>query len=285
MKEELIKQEIDLLINDLIENLKQELSQCLENITLTGTYTIEDISFNRPNINIIIFLKKSTNAKDYLKLGEVFYKTAKQHLNLFRIRIDMLPFRFASPIGDKELEVIITPLILNMAQKNQKPAFGIPLNVLEGMNSMGKVVFGTNVLSSINFDYSREDFIRWAFFDLGVLYKNQLIRVPLTYDINENLDLLVTEALEIGKVALYWGTEIFLNDKHKSFDLIKNKDKMIDFYQNISQKLGNASKIILEARNHFQEYKVNKDKAFRLYEAAYTAITEVFFKVLSEMRK
>lgn len=281
-----IKQAIDRLMNALVGNLKKELAHCLESITLTGSYTVDDIAPQRPNVNIIIFFKPNATADDYIKLGDVFYSTAKKHLDYFRIRIDMLPFRFAPPIGSKELEFTITPLILNTAQKDQKPPFGVPSNVLEGMRAMRKVVFGSDILDTVDLTYSKADVMQWAFFDIGVMYRNQLIRAPLTYDINENLDLLASEAFEIGKVALYWGTEVFLNKedlkKGKHLELIKDKKKMIEFYKNLDKELGKAAQIIWEARKSFQEYKANKAKALDLYRAAYTANTKVFLKTMSE---
>jgi hypothetical protein len=193
------------------------------------------------------------------------------------------------PIGEKELQFVLTPHILFMSEKDSKPPFGIASNVLEGMKNSRKVVFGSDSLGKTNLSYTKKDVIQWAFFDIGVLYRNQLIDAPLTYDTRKHLDSLVGESIEIGKNALTWGTEIFLDEKEwkkgKHIELIMDKEKMIDFYQNIDKELGDAAKIILEARLKFQEYKTNKEKAFKLYNASYITVTKVFFKILNEMKK
>jgi hypothetical protein len=55
------------------------------------------------------------------------------------VKIDSLPFRTGFPLGNKELQLVLTPNILSVTQKNDKPPFGLPLNVLEGMKSTRKV--------------------------------------------------------------------------------------------------------------------------------------------------
>lgn len=289
MRKEQIKEKIDQLINELIEILKKELSHCLESVTLTGSYPIGKISLDRPNVNILIFVKPSVSANDYLKIGEVFYKSSEKYKDYFGIKIDSLPFRYGIPTGKEGLQLVLTPNVLNMAEKDQKPSFGIPHNVLEGMKATRKVVFGSDPLSEVDLTYTRKDLIQWAFFDVGVLFRNLLIRAPLSYDVGEHLDLLAHESLELGKVGLYWGAEIFMSEKDmkegKHIELIKDKEKMIDFYQSTDKELGDSARAILETRELFQKYKRDKNKIFKLYNASYTVIYKVFFKILSEMRQ
>ncbi len=289
MEKEQIKERIDELISELIENLKKELHHCIESITLVGSYTVGKISLERPNVNILIFVKPNVSAVDCLKIGEIFYEVSERYKGYFGIKIDCFPFRFGSPVGEKELQFVLTPHILFMSEKDAKPPFGVASNVLEGMKKTRKVVFGKDPLGKADLTYNKKDVIQWAFFDIGALYKNQLIDAPLAYDARKHLDLLVGESIEIGKNALTWGTEIFLDEKEwkkgKHIELIMDKEKMIDFYQNIDKELGDAAKIILEARLKFQEYKTNKEKAFKLYNASYIAVTKVFFKILNEMKK
>lgn len=289
MQKEEIKEKIEELVSELVGTLKRELHYCIEGITLFGSYTIGKISLDRPNVDMLIFTKADISADDYLKIGEIFYRISKKYKEYFSVKIDSLPFRTGFPSGKKKLQLTLTPNILSMFQKNDKPPFGVPLNVLEGIVSTKKVVFGSDPLKEIDIKYTKQDVVQWAFFDVGILFRNQLIRAPLSYDVNEHLGLLADEALEIGKIALMWGTEIFLSEKDrqrgKHIDLIKNKEKMVSFYQEIDKELGRAAIIILEARTQFQKYKENKEKAFKLYNAAYTAITKVFFKILKEMEQ
>lgn len=284
-----ISQAIDNLVREIVKNLSEELSHCLESVTLIGSYTLGKISLERPNVNFLIFTKPNVSANEYLKIGEIFYTVSKKCLNYFSVKIDSPPYRTGFPIGNKELQLVLSPNVLNIVQKNDNPPFGVPLNVLEGMKSTRKIVFGSDPLKDINVKHTKKDVIKWAFFDIGILYRNQLIRAPLTYDVTEHLNILADESLEIGKVALMWGTEIFLSGddwkKGKHLELIKDKEKMFKFYNGIDKKLGKDARVVLDARLNFHQYKTNKVKAYKLYNSAYNLITAVFFKILEEMRK
>jgi len=282
------KEKIDELINELVETLKKELYHCIESITLTGSYTIGGMSLDRPNVNMLIFTKANVSADDYLKIGEIFYRTSKKYKDCFSVKIDSLPFRFGFPTDKRKMELILAPNVLSITEKDQRPPFGVPCNVLEGMKATKKVVFGSDPLEEADLTYTKRDVVRWAFFDIVVLFRNQLIRAPLTYDVKSHLDLLAHESLEMGKIALYWGVEIFMDEgdlkKGRHIELIKDKEKMIEFYQNIDRELGESARIILEARKLFQEHRTDKDKVTRLYNAAYTAVQKVSFKILNEMK-
>ena len=280
---------IDSLIKNIVKNLSEELGYYLESVTLIGSYTIGKISLERPNVNFLIFTKPNVSAKEYLKIGEIFYSVSKKYLKYFSVKIDSPPFRTGFPIGNKGLQLVLSPNVLSIVQKNDNPPFGVPLNVLEGMKSTRKIVFGSDPLKDVNVKHTKKDVIKWAFFDIGIIYRNQLIRAPLSYDISEYLNILADESLEIGKVALMWGTEIFLSEddwkKGRHIELIKNKEEMVKFYNSINEKLGRDAVVVLDARLNFHQYKTNKVKAYKLYNSAYNLITAVFFKILEEMKK
>lgn len=256
---------------------------------MIGSYTLGKISLERPNVNFLIFTKPNVSANDYLKIGEIFYDASRNYLKHFSIKIDSPPFRTGFPIGDKNLQLVLSPNVLNILQKNDNPPFGIPLNVIEGMKTTRKVVFGSDPLKEVKVKHTKQDIIRWAFFDIGIIYRNQLIRAPLSYDVTKHLNILADESLEIGKVALMWGSEIFLNEKDwekgKHIELIKNKEEMIKFYSDIDKQLGRDAKIIVEARQNFSQYRTDKDKAYKLYNSAYNVINAVFFRILKEIKQ
>jgi len=284
-----MKDIIDKIVSEIVDELKLEIGDKLESIMLFGSYTQGKISLERPNVNMLIITKENVSGDEYLKIGRIFYKVAENYKNYFSIKIDSLPFRFGFSENSNKTELVLSPNISSITEKNQIPAFGIPHNVLDGIKKSRKVAFGSDSLSEIDTKYTKEQLIQWALFDVGLLFRNQLIRAPLSYDIDKNLNQFVNESLQIGKMALFWGAEIFIDEagfkSGKYMELINNKEKMIEFYQNIDRGLVDAAKIILEARQHFQEYKTNREKAFELYNAAYVAVTKVFLKILSEMKK
>lgn len=287
MEKETLKLKIDELLEDLVNTLKEEVSYCLDSIILVGSYTIGKISLERPNVNVLIFLNDKIKPEDYLRIGDIFYKTGDKYKDYFSIKIDSLPFRFGIPNIRKEPQLVLTPNLLLMSEKNIKPPFGIPKNVLEGMASTSKVMFGPDPLSKIDLTYSKQEFLQWAFHDIGILFRNLLTRAPLSYQVENNVDLLAHESVELGKIALYWGTEVFLEEKDikagKHIEMIKDSKSIVDFYNKIDKDIGKAAEIILEAREHFREYKKDKKKAFLLYNAAFVAIHKVFYEIIKQM--
>jgi len=287
MEKENFKLKIDEFLEDLTNTLKKEISYCLDSIILVGSYTIGKISLERPNVNILIFLNDKIKSEGYLKIGDIFYKTGDKYKDYFSIKIDALPFRFGIPNIRKEPQLVLTPNLLLISEKGINPPFGIPKNVLEGMASTSKAIFGHNHLSDIDLTYSKREFLQSAFYDIGVLFRNFLTRAPLSYPLENNIDLLAHESVELGKVALYWGTEVFLEEEEikagKHIEMIKNSDSMIDFYNKIDKDFAKSAEIILEARKHFREYKKDKEKTFLLYNAAFIAIHKVFYEIIKQM--
>ena len=158
MQKEEIRLKIDELIKDLISSLEEQLSRSLESIILVGSYTIGKISLERPNVNILIFVNEKMGAKEYLEIGDIFYRTGEKYKEYFSLKIDSLPFRFGIPNIKKEPQLVLTPNILLVAEKNINPPFGIPKNVLEGMAGTSKVVFGYNFLSDIDLPIPSKNF-------------------------------------------------------------------------------------------------------------------------------
>lgn len=287
-KQEGIKKAIDALVAEVIEELREQLGSCLESITVVGSYGVGRISLERPNVNLFVFVNRSVSSKDIRKFGEIFQDVSKRHCKYFSIKIDAFPFRSGIPIGKGDLQLVLSPRILFMSEKDHKPPFGIPSNVLEGMKSTRKIVFGTDPLEKVNLGYSKRDLLQWALFNIGILFKNMLVLTPLIFDANKHSDLLVVESIGFGKNSLTWGIEIFLDEeelkKGKHIELISDKEKMVSFYQNVDKELGEAARIILEARTSFLEYKKDKAKATKLFDAAYVAVNKVYLKVLNEMK-
>jgi len=287
MKKENFKLKIDDFLEDLTNILKKEINYCLESIILTGSYTIGKMSLERPNVNILIFLNDKVKSESYLKIGDIFDKTGNKYKDYFSIKIDSLPLKFGIPNIRKEPELIITVNLFLISEKNINPPFGIPKNVLEGMKNTSKVIFGHNYLSDINLTYSKKEFLQSASHSVGVLFRSFLMRDPLIYPLKKNIDLLAHESVELGKLSLYWGTEVFLEEEEikagKHIEMIKNSDSMIDFYNKIDKDLGKAAETILEARKHFREYKKDKKKTFLLYNAAFLAVHKIFYEIKKQM--
>jgi hypothetical protein len=278
-----LKAEIDDFISSLITTLISRLKSSLESITIVGSFGVKRISLERPNVNIFIFLKKGIKANIILKIGYIIYKTAINYLKYFSVKVDSFPYRLGIPEGGKRLQLILSPRVLFMDEQKDFPPFGIACNILLGMKATRRVVWGSDPLKDINLKYSRKDFLRWAYFDIGELAKNMLVLTPISYNLMKNKDLIVIESIGYGKMALTWGIELFLKSKDLKkgghIKLIKEKDKIVDFYKGIDKELCESAEIILDARNKVFEYKKSKSKTEKLFNASYNAINRVFKEV------
>lgn len=284
MEEALLKKRIDRMVDELVEALRLELGSYLESITLAGSYATGKMSLDRPNINILGFLKPNPPAEAYLKAGKALYSVGKKYKKFFRFRVDPFPFRFAQPIGKGEPEVSVNLNLYDMADKDLemwitldkkvRAPFGAPEPVIQAFKSTRKVVFGKDVLGEMKFHTTREDILLNVLKEFPTFYKLQLTRAPMTYDIEKNYDLLATEALEIGKSCLASAVSVLLDEQSveqgKHLELLADKEKMLQFFEKSGRPdFSRWAKIILGARENFLEVKNSKDKVFELYKAAY----------------
>ena len=243
----------------------------------------------RPNINIFIFLKTNARSDNILEIGRIFYKIAEKYKKHFSVKIDAFPYRLGQRIGHKTLELVLSPHIVFMSEKDANPPFGIPSNVLDAMRSTRKVVFGSDPLRRMNLNYTKQDILQWAFFDICYLFKKMIVHTPLSYNITKNNDLLTEEILSFGKNALIWGVQLFLSEKDlnlkKHYGIIQDKSKLVDFFIKKDSELGKCAKVIIDARSNFLEYKKSKRKTFALYDSTYRAVCKVSNIILSQLGK
>jgi len=292
-----LKEKINDMVNEIIENVKSKSESHIESITLTGSYAIGKMALERPNVNILVFLKRHPPARIYLETGRILFSVGKKYQKFFRFRIDMFPFRFAYPVGDKELEVSVNLNLYDMAEKDLEmwmtptkkvwAPFGAPQAVMQSFRSMRKVVFGSDVLGRMEFHVTYEDIL------LGVLkefplYKLQLTRAPMTYDIDKDYELLATEAVQVGKTCLGTTAAVLLDEESirqgKHLELLADKRKLLRFMKQAgSPDLGRWTEIVIRARDNFLSVKKDKDKVFEVYDAAYNILNVTFQMATSKL--
>ncbi len=107
-------------------------------------------------------------------------------------------------MADKDLELWITP------DKKIRVPFGAPEPVIQSFKFTRKVVFGKDILGEMRFHVTREDILLNVIKEFPSFYRLQLTRAPMTYDIEDNCDLLdknkikerLDELKNIGKEAI-----------------------------------------------------------------------------------
>lgn len=287
------------IVKEIVEGLKSEAGDYIESITLVGSYTIGKISYQRPNINILVFLKPGHPAKTHLSIGKVLRRVARKFSKNFRFRIDPFPFRFVFPIGKGEPEVTVNVNPFYMEEQNLetfvgpnkliKTPFGVAEIIMQGMKDTRKVLYGSDVLGDMDFSVSHESVVysvpREVF-----LYDLVLTRAPMTYDIDKDYELLATEALEVGKTTLVLLAEVLLDDKSlkkgRHLELNADKDKLLEFLKKTKIKgLADWAETIISARDNFLEVKKDKAKVLALYEAAFNIMRTVKRLAIEEIMR
>lgn len=287
------------IVKKIVEGLKVEIGNYVESITLVGSYAIGKISYQRPNINILVFLKPNHPAETHLAIGRILRRVAKKFSRDFRFRIDPFPFRFVFPMGKREPEITINLNPFYMEEQNLitfvgpnksiKTPFGVAEIIMQGMKNTRKVLYGNDVLGDMDFAASHEDVI-YSIPREVFLYDLILTRAPMTYDIDKDYDLLATEALEVGKTTLVLLAEVLLDDeslkKGRHLELNADKHKLLEFLRKSGVKgLAGWAETIISARDNFLEVKKNKEKVFALYDAAFNILRTVKRLAIEEIIK
>lgn len=287
------------ILKEIAEGLKTEIGDNIESITLVGSYAIGKISYQRPNINILVFLKPGHPAKTHLSIGKVLRSVGRKFSKNFRFRIDPFPFRFIFPIGKGELEVTVNVNPFYMEEQNLetfvspnksiKTPFGVAEIIMQGMKDTRKVLYGSDVLGSMDFSVSH-DAVIYSVPREVFLYDLMLTRAPMTYDVDKDYDLLATEALEVGKTTLVLLAEVLLDDeslkKGRHLELNADKNKLLEFLKKTKIKgLADWAETVISARDNFLEVKKDKTKTLALYEAAFNIMRTVKSLAIEEIKK
>lgn len=296
MDKKKIKQKIDQFVKELLEKIQKELGDWLVGITLTGSYAVGRISLENPNVNILLFVKPKHPADFYLKLGDLLYQLGYSYLDYFNFQPALFPFRFAQPLGEKDVTLTVHIDPFNLTERDLemwlgpkvkiKTPFGFPEVVLSGFQSMRKVIWGKDILGEMKFDLKNEDMIFGVIKDFP-LYRLQLTRAPLTYDFNKHPEFLAQEAVEVGKECLYHGVQIFMTDEEikqrKYIDLFKDKQKLLRFIKRRYPDIGKEAKIIINTRKKFLTVKKDKKKVLVVYRTAFNLLNIVFFEAFKKL--
>ena len=298
MEQKALKKTIDELVNQFVSRLEKTLHNSLESITLTGTYVTGDISYERPNVNVLLFFKPEVTADSYITLGKTLFELGERYTKEFSLRIDLWPHRFSYPIGEKcpELSLFVQPL--NVSNKDLtewitpdrelRTPFGISLPVILGFKAMRKVVFGKDILGEIDADLSLRDIVLSVLRELP-LFRIQLIKAPLTYDVEKRFDLLATESIEAGKACLYFAVEIGLSNEQiktgQYIEFFRDKQKLLRYIREQYPIIAQEAKTILDARDNFLAVRKDKQKSFEVYKAAYTILNQTFFTALKKLEE
>lgn len=285
MAEQQIQQKLDELINDLSSLLRERIGDSCEGLTLVGSCAVGKMSLARPDIGPFLFLKKGVSADVFLSIGEIFTELIERYKGTFAIRPEFRPFKFSYPLNKRDLEVFIGANIVRMEEKDLEFPFGISKNVLAGMKRAKKVLWGRDILEEMDTSVDKAYLVKAAFRDVGII-RLQLSLAPSIYNLNTDYDMLFSEALNWGKLATRWGLEVAVTEEEARsgayLDKFTNFRDMIASYKKYySPEIAKSTEIILDARDHYDEWKQDKEKAYLLFTEAYKLMEAIWAKLLS----
>lgn len=275
------------MVDDLTGKLIKEISDKTETLTIVGSYAFDKISESCPDINLFLCLKENANAETYLKISNVLTEIINKYSDDFIVRPDFRPFKFPYPFYKGDYEVFVNLIVVSMKDKKGDFPFGLPKHFLNGIKQARKVLYGSDVLGDTNFDFDKNYLLMAGKLYLNI-FKFQLLRAPLSYDMSKDFDLAFNESLKNGKMIAYLGVEIVLTEEEirngEYMKYIANKESMVDFYK---ERYGKAASqfvvFLLQARDNYGAWKKNKRKAKDTFKMAYGLCDIVHDKLIEQL--
>ncbi len=268
-----LKRTIEQFIKSFRDRLDKDLGDKIECVFLTGSYARGTFSLQSPNLNIFIISKSNQSGKLFLPISKVFYELKDEFKPKLNLRAGLKPWRFAIYEPEKNKTTISVDMaIFDAALK--KVNFGVKNYIVRGWKSAYKVILGEDILKDLDIKVvgSRQTIKDKKMY--LIILKNQLMRIPSTYDWRKTPEFLFDEAYNYGKLVLYEGLLFKMNPKEiesgLDLKLIDNKKKLINFYkERYGHEVGVLTEKILEAREHYLEWENSTKKATEIYNAAW----------------
>lgn len=276
----LIKELVDYFNKKLKSNFKDR----LESAYLVGSYPLGKVSLARPDINWLLIWKGFITGEDNWKLGELLTSTIDSFQDKFVVRPEFRPFKFAYPVKKGKDEVFVniaSAFSADSAEGFKKKNSFIPEYVFAGFKDSRKLIFGKDILADIEFKVTKQEIQASAREKIVSHHKIQLDRVPLVYHLERDIDLVFNEALSHGKNLVYFAVELLMTEeeleKRNFFNLFRDKRQLLNFFKERLPKVEGAVSIIMESKEHYPEWKIDKRRAKKLFLAS-SELTRILLK-------
>lgn len=274
----MFKELVNFITQQLQENFGNQISSCY----LVGSYAQGNVSKSRPDINWLLIWEDPPTGKEIWTLGEILTNTVNKFEDSYIVRPEFRPFKFSYPIkrGQKEVFINITNVVsANTQEKFKKKNSYIPEYIFLGFKESRKLVFGDDLLEKFDFEISKESVKKSAMKKI-ISHKIQLDRIPLVYNLEEDIDLLFNESLSHAKNLMYFMVELLMTDEElkdrRFLELYKDKEELLDFFSSRKPDLEETVITILESKEKYGEWKEDKERAKEIYLAAYGLIRNSF---------
>lgn len=266
------------LASHIAEQLQENFGNNIKSCYLVGSYAQGNVSKSRPDINWLLIWKDPPTGKEIWTLGEILTNTVNKFEDKYTVRPEFRPFKFSYPVKRGEKEVFIN--ITNVVSAENQEAFKkknsyIPEYVFLGFKESRKLVFGDDLLEKFDFEISKES-VRKSAMKKIISHKIQLDRIPLVYNLEEDIDLLFNESLSHAKNLMYFLVELLMTDEElkdrKFLELYRDKKRLLDFFSSRKPELKETVITILGAKKNYEEWKNDRRRAKEIYQASYKLI-------------
>lgn len=266
-------QEKEALVNEIAKSFeldsKEKLGERLESFYLVGSYAFGKISLDRPDINFLLIFKDRATSDNFLTLAEILRDVIKNFKEKALVRPEFRPFKSIYPKFRRDYEVLLNPIIMNMADKDLPVPFNYPKYFLEGIKNSRRLLFGEDVLADIEIgEITRQHIQEWMMRDI-LFCEIPLARAPVQYDEDE-YDLFFNEVLSAAKIFVSWGIEIAMSDEElaekKYVYYIEDKEKMVEFYkERYGEDVAQMVEKVLDARKNYLKYRNDEKKVEEMF--------------------
>jgi hypothetical protein len=268
-----IKKIIDSVVNDFVEKIISQLGEKIESIFIAGSYATGKYSFQCPNVNLYVVSKSNKSSELFIPISKIFHEIRKKFSGEINVVADLRPYRFAY-FKPKKGAITLSIRINLFDMKDQDKNFLVPDYVLRGWFSSEKVLYGSDVLKGLKIKVSKDSNILNQKRFILLIVMQQLKHIPLSYDWEEEHELLFYESYEFAKYILSEGLLLKMNEKEieecLDVQIYDNKEKFVDFYsQRYGEQAGMLARKILGARDHYLEWKDDLNKAIEMYSIAW----------------
>jgi len=264
------KDRIDELVTFINEEIKKKLGKKLDSAYLVGSYAQGKSSQSRPDINWLLIHKDPVEDESRWILGEILTDAIDKFLSYFTVRPELRPFKFSYPLKRGEDVFVNLSIVTNAPtpEEFKKKNRFIPEYVFEGFKSSRKLFYGRDILGELTFLVDKQSILTSAIEKI-IDHKIQLDRVPLVYHLRKDIDLVFNEALTHGKNLVYFGVELVMSNKElkekRFLEYFQDKERLIGIYQERLPEAFNLVRDIFEARDNYESWKTDKEKAKKIY--------------------
>jgi predicted nucleotidyltransferase len=264
------KDKVDNLVAFINKEIRKKLGKKLDCAYLIGSYAQGKFSLSRPDINWLLIHKDPVEDESRWVLGEILTNAIDKFLDDFTVRPELRPFKFSYPLKRGEDVFVNLSIVTNAPtpEEFKKKNHFLPEYVFEGYKVGRRLLFGEDVLGKITFQVDKPSILASAMEKI-LDHKIQLDRVPLVYHLTKDIDLVFNEALTHGKNLVYFGVELVMSNqelKEKRFlEYFQDKEKLIGIYQERLPEAFNLVRDIFEARDNYEPWKKDKEKAKKIY--------------------